>query len=140
MRIWLTVIILFLAQSVYAEGLKELSETKSLSDKIMQHFIKEEFKTGLGIAKKYWPLPEVEIDSLANTINTQWSIVRQRFGSPSGTEFIGQEKVGKSFIRYYYLHKFQNHAIYWRFTFYKPKDVWKVNGITYKDDLDFLFE
>jgi len=41
MRIWLTVFILFLAQSVYAEGLKEVSETKSLSDKIMQHFIKE---------------------------------------------------------------------------------------------------
>jgi len=73
-----------LAQSVYAEGLKEVSETKSLSDKIMQHFIKEEFKTGLGIAKKYWPMPEVEIDSLANTINTQWSIVRQRFGKPFG--------------------------------------------------------
>ena len=67
--------LIFSAQSVYAEGLKELSETKSLSDKIMQYFIKEEFKTGIGIAKKYWPLPEVEIDSLTNTINTQWSEV-----------------------------------------------------------------
>ncbi len=27
-----------------------------------------------------------------------------------------------------------------RFTFYKPNDIWKVNGITYRDDLDFLFE
>ena len=60
--------------------------------------------------------------------------------APQAWSLLGQEKVGKSFILYYYLHKFENHAIYWRFTFYKPNDVWKVNGITYRDDLDFLFE
>jgi len=140
MKVWITIFILFLAQAVYAEGLKEISETKSLSDKIMQHFLKEEFTKGLDIAKVYWPLPPVKIDSLANQINTQWTIVRQRFGNQSGMELIKQEKVGKSFIRYYYLHKFDNHAIYWRFTYYKPKNEWKINGITYKDDLDFLFE
>ena len=140
MRIWLTVLLLVIAQSVYAEGLKSESETKAMSDKIMQHFIKEEFKTGLDIAKKYWPLPEVEIEGLAITIQTQWGTVRNRFGYPSGTEFIMQQKVGKSFIGYFYLHKFENHAIYWRFTFYKPNDVWKINGITYKDDLEILFK
>lgn len=140
MKVWITIFILFLAQAVYAEGLKEISETKSLSEKIMQHFLKEEFTKGLDIAKVYWPLPPVKIDSLANQINTQWTIVRQRFGNQSGMELIKQEKVGKSFIRYYYLHKFDNHAIYWKFTYYKPKNEWKINGITYKDDLDFLFE
>ena len=140
MRVWITILILFMAQSVYADALKEISETKSLSDKIMQHFLKEEFTEGLGIAKVYWPLPPVEIDSLANQINTQWVIVRQRFGNPSGMELIKEERIGKSFIRYYYLHKFDNHAIYWRFTYYKPENEWKVNGITYRDDLDFLFE
>ncbi len=141
MRVLLTVLVLlFVVQSVNADGLKSEAETKAMSDKIMQHFVKEEFKTGLGIAKTYWPLPVVEIDSLANTINTQWGIVRNRYGNPTGTEFIRQESIGKSFLRYYYLHKFENHAIYWRFTFFKPNNVWKVNGITYKDELDFLFE
>jgi len=105
----------------------------------MQHFVREEFIKGLDIAKAHWPLPPVEIDGLANQIKTQWSIVRQRFGKPAGIELIKEERIGTSFVRFYYLHKFENHAIYWRFTFYKPKKIWKINGITFKDDLDFLF-
>ena len=139
MRAWIIVFVFIAAQPVSAASLKEVSETKSLSYKIMQHFVKEEFAQGLEIAKAYWPLSPVEIDNLANQINSQWSIVRQRFGHPTGIELIKEERIGKSFVRFFYLHKFENHAIYWRFTFYKPRKEWKINGITFKDNLDFLF-
>jgi hypothetical protein len=139
MRALIVVLMIFAAQSASAASLKDISETKSLSNKIMQHFLKAEFVKGLNIAKAYWPLPPVEIDGLANKINTQWSIVQKRFGKPTGIEFIKEERLGKSFVRFYYLHKFENHAIYWKFTYYKPKNEWKVNSITFRDDLDFLF-
>ena len=140
MRILLLVFILLISHSVKAEGLKQLSDTKALSDKIMQNFVKEEFKNGIGNAKKYWPLPEVELDSLTNTINNQWVIVRQRYGRTTGSEFVKQEKIGKSFIRYFYLHKFDNHAIYWKFVYYKPKNEWIINEISFRDEIDFMFE
>ena len=136
----ITVLFLFMAQSASAEPLKDIQETKLLSDRIMQYFLKDEFVEGLDLAKSHWPLPPVEIDGLANNINTQWSVVRQRFGKPTGLELLKEERLGESFVRFYYLHKFENHAIYWRFTYYKPDNIWKINGITFKDDLDFLFE
>ena len=139
MRAWIIVLMIIVAQSASAASLNDISGTKSLSNKIMQHFLKAEFVKGLDIAKAYWPLPPVEIDGLANQINTQWSVVQQRFGKPTGMEFIKEERLGKSFVRFYYLHKFENHAIYWRFTYYKPKKEWKINGITFQDNLDFLF-
>ena len=139
MRTWIIVVMLIVAQSVSANTLKDIPETELLSNKIMQHFIKAEFVKGLDLAKAHWPLPPVEIDGLANQINTQWSVVQQRFGKPTGMELIKEERLGKSFVRFYYLHKFENHAIYWRFTYYKPNNVWKINGITFKDDLDLLF-
>jgi len=139
MRTWIIVFLIIVAQSASAASLKDISETKSLSNKIMQHFIKAEFIKGLDIAKAYWPLPPVEIDGLANKINTQWSVVQQRFGKPTGLEFIQEERLGKSFVRFFYLHKFENHAIYWKFTYYKPKNGWKINSITFQDKLDFLF-
>lgn len=139
MRFWIIAIILIVAQSVSAQTLNDIEETRLLSNKIMQHFLKTEFIEGLDIAKGYWPLPPVEIDGLANQISTQWSIVQQRFGKPTGMEFIKEERIGKSFVRFYYLHKFENHAIYWKFTYYKPDKEWKINGITFKDNLDFLF-
>ena len=139
MRAWIIVLMIIVTQSASAASLKDISETKSVSNKIMQHFLKAEFVEGLDMAKAYWPLPPVEIDGLANKINTQWGLVQQRFGRPTGIEFIQEERLGKSFVRFYYLHKFENHAIYWKFTYYKPKNEWKINGITFQDNLEFLF-
>lgn len=139
MRAWVIVLMIIVAQSASAASLKDISETKSLSNKIMQHFLKAEFAEGLDMAKAYWPLPPVEIDGLANKINTQWSLVQQRFGKPTGMEFLQEERLGESFVRFYYLHKFENHAIYWKFTYYKPKNEWKINGITFQDNLEILF-
>jgi hypothetical protein len=134
-------ILLFLLSTLtFADGLQKSKDTKVLADEMVEHFSKKEFKQGLALAKAYWPLPPVEIDSLANQISTQWPIVDQRFGETTGYEFVQEERIGKSFIRYYYLHKFQNHAIYWQLTFYKPLDKWLVNGVTFQDSLEILFQ
>ena len=65
MRALIIVLMFLAAQSAYAASLKDISKTKSLSNKIMQHFLKAAFVEGLNIAKAYWPLPAVEIDGLA---------------------------------------------------------------------------
>lgn len=140
MRALVVILILLLSQPLYAEDLKNLSEVKSLSKKMMEMFIREDFKGGLDIAKKYWPLSPVEIDNLANQIQLQWSVVKQRFGNTIGYEFIKEEKIGNSFVRFFYLQKFEKHAIYWIFTYYRPKNRWIINQISFKDDLDPLFE
>jgi len=124
----------------FGDGLQAPKDTKALANEMVKAFVKKEFKQGLDLAKPYWPLPQVEIDGLANQISTQWPIVDQRFGESTGYDFVQEERIGNSFIRYYYLHKFRNHAIYWQLTFYKPADSWLVNGVTFKDSLEKLFQ
>lgn len=133
------VFILFINVS-FAEPLKSFADTKILADKMVSNFVKKEFKQGIELAKPHWPLPEVELNGLVNQIQTQWPIVDQRFGQAIGKEFVKEERIGASFVRYYYLHKFQNHSIYWNIAFYKPKDVWIVNGVQFLDTLDILYE
>ncbi len=55
-------------------------------------------------------------------------------------ELVQTKKIGKSFVRYIYLHKFEKHAIYWQIDFYKPRKEWKINQITYLDTLNILYE
>ncbi len=52
----------------------------------------------------------VEIDGLANQMNTQWLMIQQRFGKSITTEFIKESKVGDSFIQYTYLHTFDSNG------------------------------
>lgn len=140
MKIIYGLILVLISSLSLAEDMSTSKQTRDLSNKMIEMFANKQFKEGLALAKPYWPLPEVEIDGLANQIATQWPIVDQRFGQSTGYEFVREEKIGESFTRYYYLHKFQNHAIYWQFTFYKPKDTWVVNGVQFLDSLDILYE
>ncbi|ACM21328.1 hypothetical protein Geob_2985 [Geotalea daltonii FRC-32] len=140
MRKIIFVLLWLIPQFSLAGELQTTKEAKELSENIVGYFIKADFKKGLELAKPFWPLPEVEIDGLANQIATQWPVVQQRFGKATGKEFVREESIGKSFVRYYYLHKFENHSLLWRFTFYKPLNTWKINGIQYIDDFDYLFE
>lgn len=123
-----------------AAGFQSTSDTRKFSDALLDQFVAKQFKAALESAKSYWPIPESEIDTLANQIAEQWPIVDKRFGSAMGKEFIREERIGKSFLRYYYLHKFANHAIYWKIDFYRPSDEWKVNSIIFLDSLDDLYE
>ena len=108
MNFILSVILLLLSFQMFSGGFSSPAEAKKFADKTVDLFFQMKFKEGLDAAKAYWPLPEVEIDGLGNQMNQQWPLVKQRFGQPTGTEFIRSEKIANSFIRYFYLHKFQN--------------------------------
>jgi len=138
----LSLIILSLAFTINANasGFKTEQETKSFSNQLVSLFILYDFKKALNKAKPYWPIPEVEIDGMLNKINQQWPLVKQRFGVTTGKELVQTKKIGKTFIRYIYLHKFENHAIYWQIDYYKPKNEWKINQITFLDTLNTLYE
>ena len=139
-KIALLLFLMIMPNLALAGGFKTEREIRSFTDKLINHFINSDFQKGLNETKPYWPLPEVEIDGMANQIKQQWPIVDQRFGKAIAGEFVGEKRIGKSFLRYFYLHKFENHAIYWQIDFYKPRGEWQINQITFRDKLDSLYE
>jgi hypothetical protein len=136
----LFVIMFMFSVSSLASGFQSEKETRSFADSLMDQFIAKKFDEALSSAKPYWPIPAVEIDGMANKISQQWPIVDQRFGQSISKEFLKEKRIGKSFLRYYYLHKFEKHSIYWQIDFYKPKAEWRINSIIFLDQLETLYE
>jgi len=122
-----------------ADDFASLADARKFTDKVVELFKEEKMVEGYASLKPYWPLPSFEIDNLANQTKMQWPIVSQRFGKPVGTEFVKQLDGGPSLARFIYLQKFQNHAIRWLFTFYKPKDRWVINSVSFDDQINTLF-
>ena len=141
MKKWIVFAFVLFANSysVLADGLASVSDARAVADKAAAKFGNEEFESGYEGLKPYWPLPLVEIDNLTNQTKTQWPLVQQRFGKSLGTEFVKEESAGDSFVRFTYLQKFEKHAIRWLFTFYKPKEEWLINGVTFDDQVSLLF-
>jgi hypothetical protein len=123
-----------------ADELASLAEARMLADNAVAFFKDEKFAEGYGLLTPYWPLEPAEINDLVGQTLNQWPIVQQRFGTAVSTEFVSEASVGDSFVRYIYLHKFQNHALRWIFTFYRASDAWVVNGVSFDDQIDLLFE
>ncbi|MET0068259.1 MAG: hypothetical protein ABW076_18090 [Candidatus Thiodiazotropha sp.] len=130
---------LLLSSCAGADSFASLNQARSVFERAMKAFQNEQITEGYKTLKPYWPLPGVEIDNLANTTNTQWPLVKQRFGVSIGTEFIMEQKAGDSLARFIYLQKFENHAIRWMFRLYKPRDKWVINGVSFDDQIEQLF-
>lgn len=133
-------IALLLSLPSLASGFKTEKEARSFSDSLIDSFVANKFQEGVDSAKPYWPIPPVEIDGMANQMAQQWPMIANRFGKSLEKEFIKKERIGQSFVRFYYLHKFEKHAIYWQVDFYKPQNEWKINSMRFLDSLDFLYE
>ncbi|HUF74063.1 MAG TPA: hypothetical protein VMR74_14355 [Gammaproteobacteria bacterium] len=133
-------VMLVLPRLASAEELASLAEARMLADNAVALFKDEKFAEGYGLLTPYWPLEPAEINDLVGQTLGQWPIVQQRFGTAVSTEFVSEASAGNSFVRYTYLHKFQNHAIRWIFTFYSANDTWVVNGVSFDDQIDLLFD
>ncbi|GJM12656.1 MAG: hypothetical protein DHS20C12_10590 [Pseudohongiella sp.] len=131
---------IFHSVGALADGFQTEEELRSFTDELVANFAASEFEDALNSAKPYWPIPAIEIDSMLNQITQQWPMIENRFGSTTGYEFIKEERIGNSFIRYYYLHKFDNHAIYWQIDSYQSTTEWQINSVTFLDTLELLFE
>ncbi len=139
-KVFFTLLFLIISSTVMAGGFKTEEETLNFADTFMAQIVLTQFQAALNSAKPHWPLPEIEIDGMVNQIQQQWPIVDQRFGSPITKELVKVKRIGKSFLRYYYLQKFENHSIYWQIDFYKPRSSWMINQIIFLDNLEPLFE
>ena len=139
MKVLLLVVLFLLSSTSFAEGFKSEDAVRKYTDTLIKMMMQEDFQKAIDSAKPHWPIPEVEVDGLVNAINQQWPAVKQRFGSSVSSELVKTERIGKSFIRYYYLHKFEKHAIYWKVDFYKARSTWLINKISYADDLNLLY-
>lgn len=134
----------FLTVSLVAQPatapLETTADARRLSDQAVALFKAEKFPEAYALLKPHWPLPQVEIDSMANQTDTQWPMVRQRFGASLATEFVTERKGGSSLVQFTYLQKFERHGVRWTFLYYKPADRWLVNSVAWDDDIDLLVE
>jgi len=108
-------------------------------DKVMAAIAADNVDGGLSQIKPYSALPPAEFDAALGQIKYQLSPMASRFGKSIGYEFIKEDKVGNSFIRFTYLQKYEKHAIRWFFIFYDSGTGLMLNALFFRDNMQDLF-
>lgn len=139
-------VLILLAASLFAgtasaqvRTLNSEKEIRSFAETVMSHAAKMDYDGIVKTAQAYSSLPEEEMKALIGQIKLQMNAYVPRFGKAVGYEFIKEEQVGASVIRLTFIAKHENHALPWRFVFYKSPSGWMLNQFFFNDNLNMLF-
>ena len=133
------VLLLTLMGLAYGATLRNPEEAKELAEKVLSRAVAGDMDGITTIVKPYWPFPEDELEALVTQTAQQRSLLARRLGKSVGFTFVRREAAADTFIRLVYVERFENTGLRWMFTFYKVKDVWKINGFSWDEDIAKLF-
>ncbi|MBP3983339.1 hypothetical protein J5837_02790, partial [Pseudoxanthomonas helianthi] len=133
-------LLLMLSPSVAMTGeLKDSTAAVALAEKVVQKASTGDVRGGLELARPYLAIPSSQFDVLLGQLEMQAPVQATRYGKSIGYELLRNDTVADSLIRIIYIQKFERHAVFWIFYFYKPKNDWLLSELSYSDALTSAF-
>ena len=133
-RFLCVLLLALLPASLIAKEFNSEDETKAFTESVMKQVATGNLKGGFEqLSAAYTAIPKVEVDGIVSQALLQVPVMEARFGKSIGHEFVSENRVGSSVVRYAYLQKFEKHAIVWQFVFYRPTNSWILNSFKFTD-------
>lgn len=129
-----------LAASAEEGGLKSKDEVKKLSGEVMQWISDGKVTPALDLLAPHFPVPPNQRMALSNQVSQSRVMLEQRYGKALGYSLAREAEVKDVLLRYEYIEKLERHFTRWVLLFYKPKDRWLFNTISWDDNATDLFE
>lgn len=138
-RIILLVVSMVWSQASLADTFPSVPAARAFTDKVLAKVGAGEIEAGVKMVKPYTIIPAAEFDAMVGQISLQLPAIAQRFGKPVGSEFVSETKVGESFVRLFYLSKYERHAMRWTFYLYNTPQGWVINTFNFDDKIQNMF-
>ncbi len=129
----MSVVVLLFATTVQAEKITNVNDTKTLCAQSAVYFVQAEIKQFYEILMPHWRLPIEEIKNVVYQKNTLLKMHGERYGSFIGLDYLETDFSGSSLIQHIFAIKFDKKAVRYQCVFYKPKDYWIVNDISWEN-------
>jgi len=135
-------VFLLSAGSTYSQS-KYLSSQEDIekhSEEVTMLFEGGDFSKAFKKLKKYWPLPENEIDQFESMTLKQFNLIDSRFGEVIGANFLRQKTVGDFLIYRTYVIRYDKHALRLMFYYYRNNNGWVINSFKWDDKITELID
>lgn len=108
-------------------------------EEFLEVAVKEGMDEAFRVIEPFWPFPGTEFSMVQVQSVKQMGLVKPRFGKCVGYEFVKEQSVNDTVLRFVYIQKFERHILRWRFVFYKPEKEWLLNTFFWDDQIEELF-
>jgi hypothetical protein len=127
-------------QTTGSPGEGDHAEIQKIADSVAKKIEVGDVEAVYDILRDYWVMSDEELTLLSRQSVQLHQQLVSRIGKVVGVEFLGKEQIGRSFVRFSYLEKFERHAVLWTLDFYCPEADWKLNNIMISDEIYRLFK
>ncbi|MDX1755462.1 MAG: hypothetical protein R3175_05310 [Marinobacter sp.] len=141
MRLFLIVLLaLFVPNAAVADGtLSDKTGVHRHTEAFMAQVIDNEIQAAYRQLRPHLGVAAEPYDQSATEAADYFERVNERVGAPLAASHVRTETIGDDFHRETWLQKFETAAIAWTFTFYRPRDAWKLVGVSYSTDIEPLY-
>jgi len=84
-------------------------------------------------------LPAVELNAFEAQFNSQLGAVIRRFGEPLDLEFLHEQQLGTSLVKYEFLVRHEKAPVRWTFIMYRARKGWVLTDFKFDGDLQRFF-
>jgi len=114
-------------------------EIITVCNQFMGTFQKGKFSEAFDLLKPYTVIEDYKLDTLANTAANQVKNLSSTYGKMLSFELVQEKTVKSTLSHLYYLLKFQQSYLKFRFELYNNGETWTITGFKYNDDPDDVF-
>ena len=84
-------------------------------------------------------IPSAEFDAFAAQFASQAPAVTPRYGKVVGHEYIRDQQVGTSLLRFQYIVKYERAAMRWNLIYYRSANGWVLTDFKFDGNVNALF-
>lgn len=128
------------AQSPASQGLADRDAIHAQTAAFMARATDNQLEAAYQQLRPFLGVASEPFDQSASDASAYFQRVTTQVGQPLSGTHLRNEGIGEHFYRELWLQKFNAAAIAWTFTFYRPKDDWKLVGVSYSTDLESLYQ
>lgn len=128
-----------LTASAQTKFLPNAPEAKRVAEGVVARFAAGNFPGAWNEMRQLSVAPPSEFDAFEAQFSSQAGDLLRRFGSSLGYEFISEQALGTSLVRYQFLIRHEKAPMRWYFIFYRSEKGWVLTDFKFDGNTAALF-
>lgn len=139
-RLFLSLLLLSISLASRAETLADPAAAAKATQSFMDQAHAGKVGDAYGLLTPYLGVESEPYKKTASEADGFFQKVFNQVGKPLSSAIVRQETIDGHFYRITWLQKYATAAFVWQFSFYQPDSGWRLVGVTYSTDVDFLYK
>lgn len=136
----LAALIFFAAVLLSAEDAVSVQGVKAICSNFLEYALEDDYKSAFAYLKEQPnSISDENFAELERLSIQQADTIREIYGEAIDVQLVKEDLAADFILKLVYVLRRENHIIRWEFIYYKPDTYWKLDAISFDDEITKVF-